>query len=1023
MSDKEQELNNHNIDYLLTTSARSCFLELPLIGLIFYFIGDNKIPHGEFRMWCLMVAGASIFRLIVCNVSKLFPSNKPVKLYFFLSLVSLLASGILWGYFYWQYASVLTPFQQHFFLAIVIAVAFSNIVSLSGSFISFYSFVLPMLALLILSNINMRNNHEMAILALVFVTIAIAGFLHFLNSNLLNKEAKLSIYKDELDTELNETKDILTDTRHELDGMMTALNKKFMISKTKADGEITFVNDRFCQISGYQSSELIGQSHKLINSGFHSKDFFTEFWRAINSNDNFPHLIKNKNKRNQYYWVSTAVAMTIKADGEKEIIAIQNDLTESVANKEKLLDAENSYMAVTDNVDFAIFKLNTEGQFIQLNKPGLALFKLTKDDFTNSEFMSFVDENNTKTVHACFAKAVDGENQVFKFTQSSNNKKIAFSSCFVPLKDEDDKTYAVWGFLINITKEQEAKKAMDLAAKVYKYSSQAMIVSNADNAIIAVNPAFTELTGYTAEEVHGKNNRFFLQDVFDAECNKLMQKALNTKGHWRGELRNKTKTGANITMDVTVSNIGNAEGIVYRSVTLIADVTDLHRSKELIQEQERKIDKFTKEDSFRGTLSRPVFYYVAKKHLAEAPRPPAEIFAFALIEIKNLDDIIKRHNHNLGHEYIQELTSRINQSIRRTDYLAQFSDDVFALLLTKLATPEDSGIVMDKIYQAFSNPIKFKGVEFQSEFNIGISVYPNDGDTVELLEQKADLALYKTKDNDKATFNFYSDEIHAKFSGQQEIYLMIEQPFENNFTLFCQPTYSVSKDKFTFTGGEFLLRVHSLVDRNFNVADVISVANKRKAIENLGLDILDAAFSNISTLKNVGTETAYSINLAVSQISPDSFISSVTALRQKYDIDPSTVIFELDESEIIDVSNALPTLLRSLRSDGYNVAVDSFSQGYTLLAKLSDFPVNILKIDSMFIKNMMKDKHMEVIVKNIIHLAKGLEIKVVAKGVETKEQFDLLTELGCDEAQGYYLGKELSMDDFVTEISKSTGAA
>ncbi len=1012
MENNNSIILKYELDHTFKFTIKYFIIELLFVGLIFYIFADSKIPHNELLQWCAIAAGAIGARAVLAFVSQMKDFTSQANAFMSAQVVLSLVSGGAWGYFYFEFHQLFTAFHHVYALGILIAVSAQAMVTMSGSLFSFYAFIIPIYGMILFSNMALRTDAQIAIAALMGLSAVLMCVLHFLNRQSLTEKVKLIVEHDEINEQLSNTEGDLIETKRELEGVNLALDRQYLISKTDKDGKITFVNDRFCHVTKYTKDELIGQTHKLINSGYHSKDFINELWRAINSNEDFSQPIKNRAKDKSTFWVDSSFVSFVNKEGDKEFIAVQTDVTERMEAIERMNDLEASFSSLIESIDFAIFKLNTSGAFTLLNKSGLSLFGYeTMDDALDKDFFAIIPEKQVETIQGHFNEALQGQGAFFSITLNLENKKQKFRTCFLPLV-KSNKVYAVIGYLINITKDEENEKALALASKVYKYSSQAMIVTNAKQKIIAINPAFTELTGYTAKEVYGKDSQFFLSDLYDAERTNLLERGLRSKGQFKGEFRNKSKSGAELTFEVSMGNIGNKEGQVYRTVALITDLTDYKKSKEIIRDQERKIDKYTKEDSFRGTLSKPVFNYIVSKHLAEAPRDPQETFAIALLEIKHLEEIAQKHTHKIAHLYMEELTNRINACIRKTDYIAKITEDEFAILITKLKVPEDAGIVVEKIYRSFLEPVVCEKIEFKNDFNFGISIYPTDGDTIELLEQKADLALYKTKENEGGSFNFYNDEIHKRFAEQQDIFHLVNGNFDKNFTLHCQPIFTVTKDKPLIKGGEFLLRPKELSSELLNISDIIKVAQKRKMILDFGSEIIRHAFSMIQSLKAEHSEGTYSINLAISQVGSDSFIENISELTQKFSIDPQEVCFELDEADLIEHEDEAQSLIKSLHDNGFNIAIDSFSKGYTLLAKIKNFPVNTIKIDPSFTRNMMTNKHTEIIVKNIIDLAKGLKLRVIAKGVETKEQYFLLNELGCEEAQGYFLGKELEFDEF-----------
>ncbi len=467
--------------------------------------------------------------------------------------------------------------------------------------------------------------------------------------------------------------------------------------------------------------------------------------------------------------------------------------------------------------------------------------------------------------------------------------------------------------------------------------------------------------------------------------------------------------------DETIAPLGQAiNDFLYQVQKRVESLNlDVRERNELIA----KLEQSNRIDALTGTLNRNTFQVLVDTQLSIYKRH-GSIFALAIFDIDNFKNINDGCGHAIGDQALKQVAKRVKSVLRKGDYVARVGGDEFAILFGQLGTPEEAGIIADRVHKALLNPFNIDGHEFGCSVSMGIATCPHAGMDQKTLLKNADLALYKAKTSGGQSHVFFSDEIYQAYLKQEYIFDLLQMTFENTFTLHYLPTFSINGGQIKIEGVELLLRPKIHIREDVSITDVIHVAELRGVMPQFGQNILKLAFDEITELSELYPHLDFAINLSASEIDANEAFSTIKTLADEYDAPVERILFEVNEAAFREKEERLSVVLHELKREGFQIAIDDFGKGYSSLTRIRNLPVDVLKIDLSFTHRLTYDEHMKHIVKAIIDLARSLNLRVVCEGVETKGQFDILKTLDGDLAQGYHLAKPVSKEDLHAIVNK-----
>ncbi|TQR38535.1 bifunctional diguanylate cyclase/phosphodiesterase [Brevibacillus brevis] len=680
----------------------------------------------------------------------------------------------------------------------------------------------------------------------------------------------------EKDGELNMVVNELADVKY-------ALDQSTILAITDHKGIILRANEQFCRISKYERSELIGNDHRILNSGYHPKSFFKEMWSCIRSGQIWRGEIRNCAKDGSYYWVDTTIVPFKNQAGEiYQYLSIRSDITARKQMEDELKRSEEKYRIIAENTSDIISIINLDGEFLYLSPSHKRVWEHTVPD---------------EEIHNLFEWIVEDDRDIF--------------------------AYAI-------------------------------------------------------------------------------QHAFSTRKEYMVECRINTQRNDVIWTESKINPIMDEEGNVTRLLLITRDVTDRKQSEETIHH-------LAYHDALTDLPNRRMYVQQLSKEMMQAKRFQSSL-AVLFLDLDRFKDVNDSFGHDVGDMLLIEASKRLQACLKPGDVVARLGGDEFTIMQNQLLDRNEATALAEQIMYQLQRPFELDGHVFNVSCSIGIALYPQDGDNPEDLLKRADTALYTVKSRGKNGYDFFDPSMEAKslerILMENEMRKAIEQ---EQFQIYYQPKIDIATS--AMTGMEALVRwVHpelGIIPPN----RFIPIAEETGMILALGEWILKQACKQNKNWHDQGYTLKVSVNLSARQIYQKDLVEMIKDILQETKLSPHWLELEITESIFVKMEEAT-AVLQQIRDIGIQISIDDFGTGYSSFSYIKSLPVDTIKIDASFIRDIHHNQESQAIVKAIVTIAQSLNMNVIAEGIELHDQVAALKENGCDHGQGYLFSKPLPTDDF-----------
>ena len=568
-----------------------------------------------------------------------------------------------------------------------------------------------------------------------------------------------------------------------------------------------------------------------------------------------------------------------------------------------------------------------------------------------------------------------------------------------------------------VTERKQSQEALRIAATAFE-SQQGIMVTNAKRRILKVNKAFTEITGYHADEVIGKSPRMLSSNRQDTTFYEDMWQHIYRNGSWQGELWNKRKNGEIYPEWLNISEVKDAAGEVTHYVGAFSD-----RSYRKVAEQ--RIESLAFYDALTELPNRTLLIDRLKHALAASVRHRRH-GALLLVDLDNFKTINDAHGHDQGDLLIQQVANRLRHCVRESDTLARVGGDKFMVLIEDASHNDqnlasDVKVTGDKILNALRQPYEIGGGRHHSSASIGITLFDgSDQNHIEEPLKQVELAMYQAKTAGRDTLRFFNPQMQANVSARADLESRLREAIaQNQFLLHYQPQVDGIN---TITGAEVLLR---WLDPKLGLippAEFIPAAEETRLILPIGQWVLDTACRELARWANHPkmAHLTISVNVSARQFGQHDFVEQVLDTVKRTGANPHRLKLELTESMLVDDVESVIAKMSALKSTGVNFSLDDFGTGYSSLAYLKRLPLDQLKIDQGFVRDILIDPNDAAIARMVIALAESMKLSVIAEGVETTDQRDFLSQLGCPSYQGFLFSKPIPLGEFEALVKVTT---
>lgn len=691
---------------------------------------------------------------------------------------------------------------------------------------------------------------------------------------------------------------------------------------------------------------------------------------------------------------------------EYERLNIMERLTEQEEQYRDLVYCSSDFIwEVNENIEYSFSSSSPDG-----------LLGYTAAELVGKKPFDFMPKEESEKVRLSF-KSTWENRESFSGLENINIHKdgtlVYIETSGVPMYDSQGIFKGYRGVDRNITERKKKEIELKLAATVLETATEAVMVTDIDNRIIKVNKAFTTITGFTIDEVLGESPSVLKSGRHDEHFYADMLKTLQRCGEWEGEIWNRRKNGEVFPEWLTISVIQDDQGKIGGYVSLFSDITKR-------KEYEEKIEYQANYDALTGLANRHLLADRFSRAIDRADRKNSRV-ALLFIDLDRFKQVNDSLGHTFGDKLLQEVASRLYSHVRKSDTTARLGGDEFAVIFPDVPDIHHVEDSIRNILTSLSKRYNIEGNEVYLSASIGVTVYPDDGVTINDLLRNADSAMYKAKENGRNSFQYYSGEMHKDAEKRRLLENSLRRAVnQNEFVLYYQPIVdSITKD---VVGSEALIRWKSPDMGIVSPAEFIPLAEDTGLILTIGEWVLNEACRQISSILPLCPKDFFvSINVSSFQFMKNNIPLLVGEALERFGLSPNRLVLEITESLMLNDDKSILEQLEELRRMGVGISIDDFGTGYSSLSYLHKYPISTLKIDRAFVNDLTSNKQSRALVTAIIAMSKSLKLKMVAEGIEEEQQATILSQEGCTFFQGFLFSKPLPFDEFQCFIQGSEG--
>jgi diguanylate cyclase (GGDEF)-like protein/PAS domain S-box-containing protein len=779
----------------------------------------------------------------------------------------------------------------------------------------------------------------------------------------------------------------------------------------RASMRIVHVNDAACRLQNQTRAEVLAQSPwELLSISRANLELAYDALIAGEADTTHVELLRQR-KGSSPIWVE--LRRHAKRSGEGWMIVSQvRDITERKQSEANLLASETRFRNVFEKAYTGMAIATLDGTLLEANDSLAQLLGYPRKELIGKNIGDFTHADDLAVERAYLGEIQAGQRGDYRMNKrylTRSGETLWVDLLVTSIPDEKGTGVNAIGLMVDISERKRAEAELRIAAVAFQ-SLEAMMVTDPNGVILRVNQAFTEITGYSAEEAVGQTPLLLQSGRHSSAFYSEMWETIDRTGGWRGEVWDRRKNGEVYPKWLTISAVKGEDDVVTHYIGAHTDISERKKADE-------KINELAFFDQLTGLPNRTLLLDRLKQALATSSRD-GSYGALLFIDLDDFKTLNDTQGHNVGDQLLKQVAQRLALSLREGDTVARLGGDEFVAVLKGLGTSSKEAATgtlaaATKLLHTLAEAYQIDGATRHSTASIGATLFQGNRTAIDELMKQADLSMYKSKAAGRNAVHFFDPamEVELKVRSTMEADLRLALK-EEQFLLHYQAQVV---DGGRLTGAEVLLRWRHPLRGMVSPADFIPLAEETRLILPLGTWVLETACIQLA-LWATQPEMAHltlAVNISAHQFHQPDFVQKVLAVLHETRANPQRLKLELTESLLVRNVEEIIEKMFALKAKGVGFSLDDFGTGYSSLTYLKRLPLDQLKIDQSFVRDVLIDPNDAAIAKTIVALANTLSLGVIAEGVETAAQRDFLADAGCHAYQGYFFSRPLPIEDFV----------